>query len=39
LFDPRKENNTFEEARREFLGEHASSYRTQPKVRECEMPP
>ena len=36
LFDPREKHN-FEEARREFVGEHASSYRAQPEVRECEM--
>jgi hypothetical protein len=39
LFDPRKENNNFEEERREFVGEHASSSRAQSEVRECEMPP
>jgi hypothetical protein len=39
LFDPRKEKHTFEEARREFVGEQASSSRAQPEVRECEMPP
>jgi hypothetical protein len=39
LFDPRKEKHVFEEARREFVGGHASSYRAQPEVRECEMPP
>jgi hypothetical protein len=38
LFDPRKENHTFEEARREFVGEKDSSPRAQPKVRECEIP-
>jgi hypothetical protein len=38
LFDPRKEKYTFEEVRREFVGEQASSSRAQPKVRECEMP-
>jgi hypothetical protein len=38
LFDPRKEKNTFEEARREFVGEQASSSRAQSEVRECEMP-
>jgi hypothetical protein len=27
LFDPRKEKHTFEEARREFVGDHASSSR------------
>jgi hypothetical protein len=30
LFDPRKEKHTFEEARREFVGEQASSSRAQP---------
>jgi hypothetical protein len=39
LFDPRREKHTFEEARREFVGEQASSSRAQPEVRECEMPP
>jgi hypothetical protein len=39
LFDPRKEKHTFEEARREFAGEHASSSREQPEVKECEIPP
>jgi hypothetical protein len=39
LFDPRKEKHTFEEARREFVGEQTSSSRAQPKVRECGMPP
>jgi hypothetical protein len=39
LLDPRREKHTFEEARREFAGEHASSSREQPEVKECEMPP
>jgi hypothetical protein len=39
LFDPRKENHTFEEASREFVGEHDSSSKAQLEVRECEMPP
>jgi hypothetical protein len=39
LFDPRKEKHTFEEARREFVGDHASSSRAQSEVRECEIPP
>jgi hypothetical protein len=39
LFDPRKENNTFEEARREFIGEHASSSSAQSEVREYEILP
>jgi hypothetical protein len=38
LFDPRKEKQTFEEARREFGREHASSSKAQPEVRECGMP-
>jgi hypothetical protein len=37
LFDPRKEKHTFEEERREFVGEQASS-RAQLGVKECEMP-
>jgi hypothetical protein len=39
LFDPRRERHTFEEARKEFVGEQASSSKVQPEVRECEMPP
>jgi hypothetical protein len=39
FFDPRKEKHTFEETRREFVAEHASSSRSQTKVKECEMPP
>jgi hypothetical protein len=38
LVDPRKEKQTFEEERREFVGEQTSS-REQPEVRECGMPP
>jgi hypothetical protein len=38
LFDPRKEKQNFEEARREFFEEHDSSSRKQPEVRECGMP-
>jgi hypothetical protein len=38
LFDPTKEKHTFEEVRREFVGEHAS-YREKQEVKECEMPP
>jgi hypothetical protein len=38
LFDPRKEKNTFEEERREFVGEHDSSSRAQSEVKECEIP-
>jgi hypothetical protein len=39
LFDPRKEKHTFEEARREFVGEQDFSSREQPEVRECEIIP
>jgi hypothetical protein len=38
LFDPRKEKHTFEEERREFVGEHASSSKVQPEVKECKIP-
>jgi len=38
LFDPREEKKTFEEARREFGREHASSSKAQPEVKECGMP-
>jgi hypothetical protein len=38
MFDPRRENNTFEEARKEFVGEQNSLSRAQLEVRECEMP-
>jgi hypothetical protein len=38
VFDPRKEKQTFEEARREFGRDQASSSKTQPEVRECGMP-
>jgi hypothetical protein len=38
-FDPRKEKQTFEEVRKEFKRDHASSSKTQPEVRECGMPP
>jgi hypothetical protein len=38
LLDPRKEKKTFEEARREFGEEQASSSKAQPEVRECGMP-
>jgi hypothetical protein len=37
VFDPRKEKNTFEEARKEFGRDWASSSKTQPEVRECVM--
>jgi hypothetical protein len=36
-FDPRKEKNIFEEERREF-GDHVSSSKSQPEVRECGTP-
>jgi hypothetical protein len=39
LFDPRRERHTFEEARKEFVGEQDSSSREQLEVKECEMPP
>jgi hypothetical protein len=39
LFDPRKEKNTFEEARRGFVGGQTSSSREQPELKECEIPP
>jgi hypothetical protein len=39
LFDPRRERHTFEEARKEFVGEQASSSKVQPEVRDYEMPP
>jgi hypothetical protein len=38
LFDPRKEKQKFEEARREFGRERASSSKAQPEVKECGMP-
>jgi hypothetical protein len=37
LFDLRRERHTFEESRKEFVGEQASSSRAQPEVRECEI--
>jgi hypothetical protein len=37
-FDPRKEKHKFEEARKEFGGDQASSSNAQPEVRECGMP-
>jgi hypothetical protein len=37
VFDPRKEKQAFEEARREFVRDHDSSSKTQPEVRECGM--
>jgi hypothetical protein len=39
LFDPRRERHTFEEARKEFVEGQSSSFKAQPKVRECKMPP
>jgi hypothetical protein len=36
--DPRKEKKTFEEERKEFGRDHASSSKFQPEVRECGMP-
>jgi hypothetical protein len=39
LFDPRRERHTFEEARKEFVEGKDSSFKAQPEVRECEMPP
>jgi hypothetical protein len=39
LFDPRKEKQIFEEARREFGREHAYSSKAQPEVKECGIPP
>jgi hypothetical protein len=38
VFDPRVEKQTFEEARKEFGRDQASSSKTQPEVRECGMP-
>jgi hypothetical protein len=38
VFDPRKEKKTFEEARKEFRGDQASSSKTQLEVRECGIP-
>jgi hypothetical protein len=37
-FDPRKEKQTFEEARREFGEDQFSSSKAQPEVRECGIP-
>jgi hypothetical protein len=37
-FDPRKEKHTFEEERKEFRVDQASSSKTQQEVRECGMP-
>jgi hypothetical protein len=33
-FDPKKEKQTFEEARKEFRRDHSSSSKAQPEVRE-----
>jgi hypothetical protein len=37
-FDPKKEKQTFEEERKEFERDRASSPKPQPEVRECGMP-
>jgi hypothetical protein len=37
-FDPKREKQTFEEARKEFRRDQASSSKAQPEVRECGMP-
>jgi hypothetical protein len=37
-FDPKREKKTFEEERKEFRRDHASSSKAQPEVRECGMP-
>ena len=37
-FDPKREKKTFEEARKEFGRDRASSSMAQPEVRECGMP-
>jgi hypothetical protein len=39
LFDPRRDRHTFDEARKEFVEEQASSSKVQLEVRECEIPP
>jgi hypothetical protein len=39
FFYPRRERHTFEEARKFFVGEQASSSKVQPKVMEFEIPP
>jgi len=39
LFDLRRERNTFEEARKELVGEKDSSSKVQLEVIECEIPP
>jgi hypothetical protein len=38
LFDRRREKHTFEESKKEFVGEQDYSSRAQPEVRECEIP-
>ena len=38
MFDPKKEKQTFEEARKEFGRDQDSSSKAQPEVRECGMP-
>jgi hypothetical protein len=37
-FDPKREKHTFEEARKAFRRDQASSSKAQPKLRECGMP-
>jgi hypothetical protein len=37
-FDPKREKKTFEEARKDFGRDWASSSKAQPEVRECGMP-
>ena len=38
MFDPKREKQTFEEARTDFGRDRASSSKAQPEVRECGMP-
>jgi hypothetical protein len=38
MFDAKKERQMFEEARKEFRGDHGSSSKTIPEVREYGMP-
>jgi hypothetical protein len=38
MFDARKEKKTFEEVRKEFGRDQASSSKARPEVRECGMP-
>jgi hypothetical protein len=37
-FDPKRENQTFEEARKEYRRDQDSSSKAQPEVRECGIP-